>query len=364
MTKLTIESINAQLKAANVRVRISKISGDRSTLTLRATLPPKPGSDRDKPYQQRISLNTYDTESGLKYAKAEALKLAGLLDSHQFDWKSYKPELFQDKPEKIVGKPCREWIKNFEQDFFDRGDRIFTTWKDYRKAFKLLPGDQPLTLDLAKETILITEPNTKSRERATDKIVALCLFAGIENAEILRKYRGNYSTKGKQKPLIIPTYREILDCLPGFFTDEWRNAFCLQAAFGLRNHEIYHVRFDKIDKGLLIVGEQTKTGYRIVPTCHPEWVAQWRLTNILPQDLPQSDAELNEDLGRLVWKAYKRAGVPFPPYALRHRFACDCAIQGKPLSLVVRAMGHSIAVHSKIYHAFMNESDMLAGWYS
>lgn len=108
---------------------------------------------------------------------------------------------------------------------------------------------------------------------------------------------------------------------------------------------------------------KTKTGYRVVPTCHSDWIDRWNLSDILPQDLPQSTAIANEDLGRLVWKAYRRAGVPFSPYSLRHRFALDCAIQNKPLSLVVKAMGHSIAVHSKIYHAFLTEADMLAGWY-
>ena len=358
MAKLTIESINAQLKAAKIRVKINTLPG-KNTLFLRATLPPKPGCNRDSPYQQRIALGVYNNDVGLRYAKGEAIKLAGLLDTYQFSWETYKPELSKQPSRKT----CKDWIQEFEDDFWARGDRTVTTWKDYRKVFKKLPGDKPLTLELGKEIILATEANTKNRERTTDKIASLCEFAKIENAKDLRKYRGIYSQKGKGTPLIIPSYEEIFNCLPGFHTEQWRNAFCLQAAFGLRNHEIYHVSLEKIDEGLLEVGDGTKTGYRVVPTCHPDWIGMWNIKEILPQDLPQSTATENEELGRLVWKAYDRAGVPFPPYSLRHRFACDCACQGRPLALAAKIMGHSVDVHTKIYHAFLGEKDLLNAWY-
>ena len=58
----------------------------RGALRLRATFPPKPGSDRKKLYQQRLSLNTYDTPEGLEFAKAEAFKVGAQLLRHEFEW--------------------------------------------------------------------------------------------------------------------------------------------------------------------------------------------------------------------------------------------------------------------------------------
>lgn len=358
--KLTLELVNSQLKSANIRVRVCTVSG-KNTLFLRATLPPRPGSDRgDTPYQQRIALGAYNTDAGLRYAKAEALRLAGLLDSHQFNWESYLPQQ-EDEPSPEQ-QSCLDWVKKFEEEFWARGDRLPVTWKDYRKVFKHLPENEPLTFDLAKGLIIGTKANTKSRERYTDKLASLCEFAGIENASDLRRYRGTYSQRGKDTPLIIPSYQEIFDSLEGFTSDRWRLAFCFQAAFGLRNHEIYHLSFDKMDKGLLVVGKNTKTGWRVVPSCHPEWVDNWGLKEAIADDLPQSSLTDNDELGRQVWKAYKRAGVKFPPYSLRHRFACDCAIQNKPLALAANVMGHSVITHTKIYHAYLPQNDLISAW--
>lgn len=112
--KLTLELVDSQLKSANIRVRVCTVSG-KNTLFLRATLPPRPGSDRgDTPYQQRIALGAYNTDAGLRYAKAEALRLAGLLDSHQFNWESYLPQQ-EDEPSPEQ-QSCLDWVKNLRKN--------------------------------------------------------------------------------------------------------------------------------------------------------------------------------------------------------------------------------------------------------
>jgi integrase len=358
--KLTIESINQELKAAKIRIRICTVK-EGNTLFLRGTLPPKPGSGKVGAYQQRVSLGVFASEVGLQFAKGEAIRLAGLLDTYRFSWESYLPDIFNDSTSQL--KKCGEWIKLFEEDFWQTGTRCRVTWKDYRKVFKKLPANELLVYDLAKKIILDTKPNTKSRERTTDKIASLCEFAEIPDASNLRRYRGCYSQRGKDTPIVVPAYQEILDCVDHFHNDWWRNAFCLQAAYGLRNHEIYHLNFDKMHQGLLIVNKNTKTGWRVVPSCHPEWVEKWGLKKLTPADMPQSTLTDNDLLGRQVWKAYKRSKVPFSPYALRHRFACDCALQNKPVALAAKVMGHSLETHTKIYHAFLSQDDLLSAWY-
>jgi len=71
-----LSQANGRLRAANVGVTIRQ-KGNH--LYLRATLPPRPGSDRVQPFQQRIALGYHANPAGLKLAE-EARKIGALLD--------------------------------------------------------------------------------------------------------------------------------------------------------------------------------------------------------------------------------------------------------------------------------------------
>ncbi|WP_334981841.1 hypothetical protein [Nostoc sp.] len=58
-------------------------------LSLRATLPPKPGSSKTKPYQQYLALGIYANPAGLQRVEAEAKIVGGLLARGEFDWSRY-----------------------------------------------------------------------------------------------------------------------------------------------------------------------------------------------------------------------------------------------------------------------------------
>lgn len=73
-----IKQVNGRLKAGNIRARVQQKGG---RLYLQATLPPKPGSSRETPYQQRIALGIAATGQGLKLAEAEPLQEDGWSDS-------------------------------------------------------------------------------------------------------------------------------------------------------------------------------------------------------------------------------------------------------------------------------------------
>ncbi|MEH1778909.1 MAG: hypothetical protein V7K67_32245 [Nostoc sp.] len=61
--KWTVEAVNERLKAGKIGVKV-EARGDR--LSLRATLPLKPGSDKTKPYQQYLALGIYANPTGLQ----------------------------------------------------------------------------------------------------------------------------------------------------------------------------------------------------------------------------------------------------------------------------------------------------------
>uniref|UniRef100_A0A832H5D9 Uncharacterized protein n=1 Tax=Oscillatoriales cyanobacterium SpSt-402 TaxID=2282168 RepID=A0A832H5D9_9CYAN len=60
---------NGRLKAARVGVTIERRGG---TLWLRGTFPPKPGSNRIKPYRQKFALGVKANPAGVQHAEKQA----------------------------------------------------------------------------------------------------------------------------------------------------------------------------------------------------------------------------------------------------------------------------------------------------
>lgn len=109
-----IAQANGRLKAAKVGAAIARV-GDR--LTIRATLPPKPDSDKDRPYQQRLFLGYHANPTGVKLAEAEARKIGALLDCGDFEWNPYLSEKLD------AALTVGDWVTKFEVDYFTRRAR-------------------------------------------------------------------------------------------------------------------------------------------------------------------------------------------------------------------------------------------------
>ncbi len=78
-------NFEGRLKQANSRLRLGRcgvsieVAGKR--LCLRGTLPPRPGSSKAGPYQQRLFLGHHANPAGLKLAEQEAKRVGLLLDA-------------------------------------------------------------------------------------------------------------------------------------------------------------------------------------------------------------------------------------------------------------------------------------------
>jgi len=78
-----LNQANGRLHAAKVGVKI-EAKGNR--LYLRATLPPKPASQKRKAFQQRLALGVHFNPGGISFAEQEARKVGALLDCREFSW--------------------------------------------------------------------------------------------------------------------------------------------------------------------------------------------------------------------------------------------------------------------------------------
>jgi integrase len=332
---------NGRLKASNVGVSIEAV-GNR--LYLRSTFPPKPNSGRAKPSQQRLTLGYHANPAGLKLAEQEARKVGALLDCHEFSWEPYLKAV-------VVKESIADWVSRFEADYFirrARSPKSETTWRDdYLKVFASLPPDETITLQLLTSAIIATEADSRTRRRFVDVLSRFAQFAGLETN--FKPLKGNYSPS-KVTPRDLPTDATIAEWRERIPNPKWRYVYGLIATYGLRPHEVFHCNLDKFP--VLQVEESTKTGQRRIYPFYPEWLEQW---NLREETLPKVSGRNNSDLGSRVSHQFKRYEVPFPPYHLRHAWAVRSMEFGLDISLAAQQMGHSVRVHSEIYHAWISE---------
>ena len=81
--KITLEAVNERRKAARLGLVVIQ-RGNK--LSLKGTLPPKPGSSKLSPHQQTISLGIYANPAGLEHAEAKALELGAVVAQKRFSW--------------------------------------------------------------------------------------------------------------------------------------------------------------------------------------------------------------------------------------------------------------------------------------
>ena len=123
-----IAQINQRFKFAQLGLQI-ECRGQK--LGLRGTLPPRPGSDRLKPHQQRLSLGFPATTAGLKQAEQEVKVIAGQLIENRFDWRNYVNGVGWGRLDQLgLTQQIRAFERHFKQDPKRAGNPTATqtTW--------------------------------------------------------------------------------------------------------------------------------------------------------------------------------------------------------------------------------------------
>jgi integrase len=76
-------------------------------------------------------------------------------------------------------------------------------------------------------------------------------------------------------------------------------------------------------------------------------------------ELPNITASKNAEIGSRVGHQFKRYGLPFPPYNLRHAYAVRCSIAYQmPVAIAAKMMGHSANVHQSVYLRHLTEESV------
>ena len=344
-----LRQVNARLKAGKIGVTILP-KGNR--LYLRGTLPPRPASLKSRPHQQEIAIGLEATPQGLLQAEKEALKVGGLLACGEFSWQPYlRHSLVTQPPPVTIG----DWVKAMEVDYFTRRAQTpqsQTTWKtNYQEVFNRLPQSQPLTVDALKQTIFSSSPDTRMRQKICLALDKLARLAGVEFDA--KHFRGSYSPK-TVSPRDLPSDELIARWYYLLSNPNWQWGYGMLATYGLRPHELFHLDLEEFStgSGAVRVLQEAKTGTRRIWPLHPEWVEEFSLLEV---KMPKCTGKTNRDLGARVTQFFRRAGIPFRPYDLRHAWAIRSLEYGWEISLAAQQMGHSAMVHSQTYHAWLAE---------
>ncbi len=380
-TKLTteLEQVNLRLKSAKTKVTIRESNG---SLQLRATLPIKP-EDKDTNgtgrKQYNLSLNIPANLDGLKTAEEEAYELGKLIARKTFVWNDkYLSKEVIKKDIKTMG----ELLAEFATEYFKTHQRTTKSEHTFFYYFSRTKRfTNPEELATAENLINSIEKIDKewSKYNAARAIAAFCQTFKIEID--LSKYAKMPENNSRK----IPTDGEIIAGIIKFedylnnrgkqvnqeVKDSWqlwRWTYGMLAVFGLRPRELFinpdidwWLSKENVDLTWK-VHKDCKTGERQALPLYKQWIEEFDLSNpkyveMLITAVNKKDntnhAEITALTQRVSWW-FRKIGLDFKPYDLRHAWAIRAHILGIPIKAAADNLGHSVQVHTQTYQRWFS----------
>ena len=249
-----VDQVNRRLKAARLGLLIER-RGEK--LSLRGSLPPRPGSHRLRSYQQRIPLGVPATKTGLKQIEQDAKVIAAQLIQKTFDWRDYLKQAGGKPPNQAE---LAEKIQAFKHYFLTQCHpakhpaSIKTTWdKAYapylRKLITTAQKNPRLSLPEAiYSTVQSTQANSRSRQVCCTALGGLADFLELELPNELKTFWGSYSNSHIQAR-DLPSDQQIIAAYESIPNPSWRFVYGVMATYGLRNHEVFFCNYESLING-------------------------------------------------------------------------------------------------------------------
>ncbi|GAX37660.1 phage integrase family protein, XisA [Nodularia sp. NIES-3585] len=376
---LELEQVNLRLKSAKAKVTVRASNG---SLQLRATLPIKPGDKDTKGTgrkQYNLSLNIPANWDGIKTAEEEAYELGKLIARKSFEWNDkYLGNEAIKKQFKTIG----ELLAQFEAEYFKTHQR---TTKSEHTFFYYFSRTKRFTnaQDLATPENFINSIEKIDKEwakyNAARAISAFCQTFTIEID------LSQYSKMPENNSRNIPTDTEIVAGIIKFedylknrgnqvnqnVKDSWqlwRWTYGMLAVFGLRPRELFinpNIDWWLSQENTDLtwkVHKDCKTGEREALPLYKQWISEFDLKNpkyleILADAISKKDntnhAEITALTQRVSWW-FRKIGLDFKPYDLRHAWAIRAHILGIPIKAAADNLGHSVQVHTETYQRWFS----------
>jgi hypothetical protein len=373
MTVKTVHSIDKKLTTINQKLKVAQLGVQLERrgqkLSLRGTFPPKPGSHRLRPHQQRVSLGLPATSDGIKAAEQQAKMIALQLMQNTFDWSAYLPVTGGGRLHQMN---LTEKIEAFRQHFRAQSHRLGNpastqaTWETayapYLRKLEAIAQSSP-NLSLAEaiyKAVESTPLHSRSRQVCCTALGVFAEFLAIDLPRDLKEFWGHYSpsqTRMRQ----LPSDERIVEVYHRIPNPAWKFVYGVMATYGLRNHEVFFCDYSGLSQhsqSSIEVLASTKTGEREVWPFFPEWIDEFNLREI---HLPNINTDLSQTtlqrIGQKVSAQLRRYDLPFNPYDLRHAWAVRTIHFGLSDTIAAQMMGHSVAIHTRTYHRWLTRRD-------
>lgn len=363
---------NVNLKRDRVRVSIKQTG---NSLQLRATLPLKP-DDCERlgkgKKQYDLSLGIPANLEGLKTAIEESYELGKLIARHTFEWN--EKYLGIKSREKQDIKTIGELLEKFEENYYKIRQKTLTsenTFNNYKSVIKRSFVLESLAIKSNFEQVINASQGNKKNELIAVASVFIKTFQLGFTLDVTRDS-------------VTPTYREIPDeekiirsfalfekfalnrkntniCEETDTWEMWRWVYGMLSTFGLRPRELFvqpdinwWVSPQNVDNTWK-VHKDTKTGYREVIPFIPEWIELFDLKNPLPLKILDKKVTKIASVQNINWmrrdisRWFRKVGIEFQPYDLRHACAIRSHLQGIPIKAAADNLGHTVDEHTKTY---------------
>lgn len=344
-----LKELNERLKAGKHRARVEQ---RRARLYARATLPDR--KDPTQARQQSLALGLDATLEGIRQAEMHAMRLSFQLMDKSFRWAEWSDQ-GTASTETAFGLTVEDFQKATKKlhasKYHSSCERGANAWaKKWAPALSKMPPSGPVTEDVLLRIIRLMPEGSAGRRDQGNLLCSVGESLGLE----LPKARAACKGYGAAQltPRDIPSDPEIEETWARIKLPHWRWMWGMCAAYGLRPHEAAHLEMRP--DGKCKVGVETKTGSRLCSACPSDWLTKWQL-----EKLPRPTQDPSK-LAKVFGDALDRDGITMRPYVLRHAYAIRLISRKIPITIAALMMGHSVDVHTRTYHRWITEEQVLA----
>jgi len=327
---------------------------------LRATLPTKQGSQQK---QQRIPIGAPATAAGLTEAEFKALKLDTELRSGNFDWRNWI-ERDEEKPAQVAAVSREEFLamgkalhsrkvkQKAKRDPRAEARGVESWRKRWQCALRKVPPGQ-ITEKTLVSVLKGLEEGSASRREAGLILGMVAVEFGWDQKTIRSVGMGYGRQMLKKRD--IPSDQEIEAAFDKLLrmSPHWARIWGLVATYGARPSELGTAKLRE-DGVLLIEDSKTNRPRAVTPT-KSAWIEAFQLHS-LPEPPGKKDGY---SVSTNCNAARRRAGIEVPLYSLRHAAAIRLLGAGVPAELAAKLMGHSAAIFTETYTAWISEETII-----
>jgi hypothetical protein len=337
-----LDAANARLKAGKHRCSI-QLRG--RSFALVATLPERSGAGRK---QQRIALG----EINLYEAERRAVELGHQLQTKTFTWDAWTEQPPEAYASQLTVDTFQAHAKaTHTAKYRASPERGANAWsKKLAPALKKMPPSGPVTEAVLLRIIRLMPEGSAGRRDQGNLLCSIGESLGLELSKARAACRGYGAAQ--LTPRDIPSDSDIEATWARIKLPHWRWMWGVCAAYGLRPHEAANLKIRP--DGKVKVDDSTKTGSRICSACPSNWITEFQL-----HDLPRP-TQAAGTLAKVFGDALERDGITLRPYVLRHAYAIRLISRKIPITISALMMGHSVDVHTRTYHRWITEEQVLA----